>query len=248
MTRRWAVVVVLAGFALGLGGTGCAMGTPISRDEQVRLLMEKNRRLQAELQDSQQKVGDLTAAGRTPAPAPAPEDPYRACRVQVGSLSGVVDRGGGPAKERLRLIIYPVDASGDVVKRAGRLDLEILEPGPKGQPPKPFGHWSLPADELALTWLSGLGEYGYVLRLPWPQGKPPAAETLLVRAKFMTFDGRTLATEAEVPVAPPAVPAATAGTDLRPGQRTGPRRIARGQVKATRSRRSREATVLPAAS
>ena len=131
MTRRWAVVVVLAGFALGLGGTGCAMGTPISRDEQVQLLMEKNRRLQAELQDSQQKVGDLTAAGHIPSPAQAPEDPYRAVSLQVGSLSGVVDRSGGPAKERLRLIIYPVNASGDVVKPPDGWTWRSSSPAPR---------------------------------------------------------------------------------------------------------------------
>ena len=183
------------------------MGSPISHDEQVRMLMEKDRRLQNDLYESKQREAELAAAGRTPV-LPPPEDPYRAVSLQIGSLSGVVDRAAGPAKERLRVLVYPVDAAGDVVKRAGRLDLDVLEPGPKGQPPKPFGHWSLPADELAMTWLSGLGEYGYVLRLPWPQGKAPATETVLVRAKFTTLDGRSLSAESEVPVTPAPVPPA----------------------------------------
>jgi hypothetical protein len=216
--RPWAVVIVLSGLALTLAGAGCAANaSPLSRDEQLQQLMETNRRLQNDLQDSQQRVADLVASGRTPALQPVTEDPYRAVALQIGSLSGVVDRGGGPAKERLRILLYPTDASGDVVKRAGRLDLEVLEPGQKGQPPKPVGKWSLPADELALTWLSGLGEYGNVLRLPWPQGKPPATETVIIKARFTTLDGRTLPAETEVPITAPVAPPAK-----QPAPGTGP--------------------------
>lgn len=207
MTRPWAVAILVAGLAVACSGAGCATGgNSLSRDQQIQQLMEKNRLLQADLHQSQQRVADLVASGRTPASPPASQDPYRAVSLQIGAGSGVVDRAAGPAKERLRVLIYPVDASGDVVKRAGSLDLVILEPGAKGQPPlaKPFGHWSLPADELAMTWLSGLGEYGYVLRLPWPQDKPPTSEAVIVRARFTTLDGRTLSAEAEIPIKQPA--------------------------------------------
>lgn len=194
------MTVVLAAVVLALVGGGCAMSGPLSDGDQIRMLMEKDRRLQAELSEAQQKAADLAAAGRTPAPAPAPEDPYRAVAVTIGGLTNVVDRGSGPAKERLRVIVEPIDASGDVVKRAGSLMIEAFEPGPAGQPPKLYNKWTFSPNVLAETWLSGLGEYAYVLRLAWPMAKPPATDMILVRATFTTLDGRVLVTESAVSV------------------------------------------------
>jgi hypothetical protein len=205
--RQWAVAFILTGLTLGLAGAGCS-SAPVARDQQVRMLMDKSARLQEELHQSQQKVADLTAAGVTPvAKPPATPDPFQPVAIQISALSGVVDRGGGPAKERLRILLEPLDATEDVVKRAGSLELEALEPGAKDQPPKPYHHWSLTMDDMTQTWVSGLGTYAYVLRLPWPDGKPPATPTLLVRAKFMPIGGRLLQTEAEINLAPPAAPA-----------------------------------------
>jgi hypothetical protein len=204
------VAFILAGAALGLAGAGCS-SAPVPRDEQVRLLMEKSARLQEELHQSQQQVADLSAAGRTPPTVqPVPEDPFRPVSIQISALSGVVDRGAGPARERLRILFEPLDATDDVVKRAGSLELEALEPGAKDKPPLYYQKWAFSLDELAQTWVSGLGTYAYVLRLQWPGGKPPSTPTLLVRAKFRTLDGRVLTTETEVNVAPPAVPAPVA--------------------------------------
>jgi hypothetical protein len=222
VTRHWAVGIVLAGMALAWAGAGCG-GPSMSRDDQIRMLMEKSRRLQTELQESQQKAADLAAAGRTPAPAPAAaEDPFQAVGLRIGKLSGVVDRTAGLSRERLRVVVEPLDAAGDVVKRAGRLELETFEVPLKNLPLKPYFTWKFPQENLSETWLSGLGEYAYVLRLAWPEGRPPTTPTILVRARFTTLDGRLLMAEAEVPVetAPAAAPAVPA---KQPAPGEGPR-------------------------
>ena len=211
MTKGWVVGLILA--ALAIAGAGCAVSSSaLSSSEQMRQMADQNRRLNEELQASQQKVADLTAAGRKPSPPLPAEDPFRAVAVRINSSSGVVDRGTGFARERLRVLIEPLDASGDVVKRAGGLELESFVPGARGRPPTPYHVWKFPADELMQTWVSGLGSYAYILRLPWPDGKPPEGDTLMLKATFATPDGRVLTTEASVPIehgppaSPPAVP------------------------------------------
>jgi hypothetical protein len=63
--------------------------------------------------------------------------------------------------------------------------------------------------DFARTWLSGFGVWGYVLKLPWPDGRPPATARLLLRGRFTPLDGKPLRAEKEIALDPP--PAAPGG-------------------------------------
>lgn len=206
--KRLSVVAVLTGSViLGIVGAGCS-ATSLSREEQNQMLMAKDRRLQEELHAAQAKIASLTAAGAQPRAASAtPEDPFRAVAVRFGQYSGVVDENRPPADQRLRIILEPLDATGDVVKRAGSLELEAFEQTPAAGPApgaaagageRLYHLWTFSADDLAQTWLSGLGSYGYVIKLPWPNARPPAGETLRLKARLKTLSGRVLPAEMEI--------------------------------------------------
>ena len=188
----------LAGL-LGCVGTvlivaGCG-GAAMSREDEVKLLAQKNQALQDKLLAYERRVADLTASGAQPKPAAtAPADPFRAVALRFSKHTGVLE-GGGPAEERLKIILEPLDEHGEIVKRAGSLDLEVLEPAPEGQPPKPFHRWQFPMADLAQTWTNMLSVTGYVLKLPWPEGRRPAGPAILVRAKFTTLSGEVLTAE-----------------------------------------------------
>jgi hypothetical protein len=190
----------LAGL-LGCVGTilivaGCG-GAAMSRDDEVKLLAQKNQALQDKLLACERRVADLTASGAQPKPAAtAPADPFRAVALRFSKHTGVLE-GGGPAEERLKIILEPLDEHGEIVKRAGRLDLEVLEPAAEGQPPKPFHRWQFPLADLAQTWTNMLSVTGYVLKLPWPEGRRPAGPAILVRAKFTTLSGEALTAETQ---------------------------------------------------
>ena len=202
MRERCAVGVLLAGVGLGLAGAGCST-TSLSHDEQVRMLMTRDRRSQEELLAAQQRIAQLTASGAQPVAAPAPaEDPFRPVAVRFGKYSGVLDENLPATQQRLKIVIELLDATGDAVKRAGSLDLEALTP--PAQAGQPFHRWTFSVDELRQTWLSGLGTYGYILKLPWPAGRAPAGDRLLLRAKFTTLSGEVLAAETAIPLPRPA--------------------------------------------
>ena len=193
--------VLLAGALLTVAG-GCGDAT-LSRDESVRALMAQNRDLQDQLLAAEDRIADLTAAGAKPTPRPTlPEDPYRALAVRFGPGTVVVDEDNHAGPERLHVVVQPIDAEGDVVKRAGRLQLEALRPAADGSEPTSYHIWTFPQKDLAETWVNALGVRGYVLTLEWPDGRPAAGEAILVRAAFTTLGGETLQAQRRLPLAP----------------------------------------------
>ena len=180
--KQLAVVLMCGGVLVLLGG-GCG-GPPLSSNQQI-----------AELSGG--------SAVPPPAPAPAAEDPYRPIAVRFGKFTGLLG-GRGLEKQRLKIIIEPLDAEGDVVKRAGSLEVEALEEDAK-QEPRLFHRWEFPQEELSQAWLSGLGAYAYILKLPWPDGRGPAANQLLLRATFTTLDGEALTAETWIDLRQPVL-------------------------------------------
>jgi hypothetical protein len=201
-TRRLPLVLALT---LGLASSGCASETrrelsaspapsASSADAGFR---ERSRRLEAQLLAARRRIAELEAESPAAAQAP-PEDPYRAVRVRFGRFTGGLDTDREPGPERLKVVIEPIDAEGDVVKRAGALELELYDDG--ADEPRLLKRWEFSRSELAKTWLSGFGIYAYVLKLDWPGGSPPESDKLLLRARFTTLRGKEL--EAEKRLAP----------------------------------------------
>jgi len=195
MRRRCvSATLAVAGAAMILA-VGCA-GQPLSRDEKVEMLMARSASLEDELLATRQRLAELEGSGRAvPAQVPA-EDPFRAVAVRFGKFTGGLAADGRPGDQRLKVIIEPLDAEGDVVKRTGSLDLEAFELAPGG--PRTLAGWTWTRQEFAKTWLSGLGLYAYVLKLDWPGGKPPASDRVLLRARFTTLSGEVLSAEQEI--------------------------------------------------
>ncbi len=191
-SRGW---LAAAGAAMILAA-GCT-SQPLSRGEKVEMLMARSARLEGELLATRQRLAELEGTGR-PAPetAKAVEDPFRAVALRFGKFTGGINADGRPGDQRLKVVLEPLDAEGDVVKRAGSLDLEAVEL--VGGKPQTLAEWKWTREEFAKTWLSGLGLYAYVLKLDWPGGKPPASDRVLLRARFTTLSGEVLSAEQEI--------------------------------------------------
>ena len=156
---------------------------------------------------AEKRVADLQRSGATPAPAkPTTDDPFRSVAVRFGKHTGGLDTDGAAGDERIKIIVQPLDAEGDVVKRAGCLVLEALEPQGDGKPYKPYHRWELGPEQLAETWIGSLGIRGYILKWPWPGGRMPDTGTLVLRATFTTLSGEALVAEAEIAIVKPPVP------------------------------------------
>jgi len=201
MTPFRHAAVLLAG-AVVAAGAGCGDAT-LSRDESVRALMAQNRQLQDQLLAAEDRIADLTAGGAEPARrTPVPDDPFRALAVRFADPTGAVDEDGQAGPERLHVVLQPLDADTDVVKRAGRLRLEVLRPPADGGEATSYHIWTFSKEDLAEMWVDALGVRGYVCTLRWPGDRPPAGEALRLRAAFTTLAGETLEAETRVPLTP----------------------------------------------
>jgi len=187
--------------AVLIAAAGCGP-RPLTRDETIQALMAQNRELQDNLLAAEGRIADLEATGATPTPRPEPiEDPFGALAIRFGKYTGMLDTDEDPGPDRLKVVIEPLDAEGEVVKRAGRLRLDALTLGPAGAEPTPYHTWTFPQADLAQTWIGSLGIRGYVMKLRWPGGRPPRGEALLLRACFTTLRGEDLTAETRLPLA-----------------------------------------------
>jgi len=182
MNARLVTGVLAAAMAAALT-CGCRGGGAVREDQSPTALIP-------DLESGQPVAA--TPGLETPAPQPR-RDMFQAVAIRFGRFTGGIDSAGNPGDRQLKVILEPVDADGDVVKRGGSLRLDVYTM--EGGKPRLLKQWDWTADQLAETWLSGFGLYYYVLKLDWPGGAPPKPGKLLLRATFTTLSGDRLTAE-----------------------------------------------------
>lgn len=102
-------------------------------------------------------------------------------------LTAAQNLGGDSGTERLHAVIYPHDADGEIVKVAGDLSLEAIDPTlPEGA--RSVGKWEIPAERNKSVWHSGFLSTGFLIESDW--NIPPQGSVIILHARFSTPDGR----------------------------------------------------------
>jgi hypothetical protein len=196
---RTAVLLALVGLAVAMTG-GCA-SDPLTLQERLEVMVQMNKQLQVELLDRDRRIAELgggQAATRPQHPVGdlrpgqgAVEDPFKPVAINFNRLTaGYRGEGLRSPDAGLRVVFTPEDGHGDVVKRAGALELDLYDLALEGKDQK-IGHWEFTVDQLSRDWVSGMGINTYSLKLPWQNGLPKHRELTLL-ARFITLDGRNL--------------------------------------------------------
>jgi hypothetical protein len=100
--------------------------------------------------------------------------------IKLGRLTGGDNWDADkPGDDGLKVVVQPVDRSGEKLKAAGSVvvdafDLAAVDPN--------VGHWEFDSDQVAERWYGAL-LYSYVFKCPW-QKKLPSHEELTVRVTF----------------------------------------------------------------
>jgi hypothetical protein len=100
--------------------------------------------------------------------------------IKLGRLTGGDDWDADkPGDDGLKVVVQPVDRSGEKLKAAGSFvidafDLAAVEPK--------VGHWEFDEQQTAERWYGAL-LYSYVFKCPW-QNKAPSHEQVTVRVTF----------------------------------------------------------------
>jgi outer membrane murein-binding lipoprotein Lpp len=118
-------------------------------------------------------------------PPPATTQDFEVERISLGMLTGPADWDGQPGDDGIIVYLYPLDRSGDTVKRAGDCTFELFDLRHSERPL--VMTWHIAAGEAAGLWETFPGCYRF--KLAWQGSGAPPPEPVL-KATFITLSGR----------------------------------------------------------
>lgn len=119
--------------------------------------------------------------------------------IELEQLTGGYDEDGRPGDDGVVVYLRPLDRTGDVIKAAGDLKIELFDLAqPDGL--EKIGEYIFPVADMEKNWFGRFMTNHYTLRCPWQNG-PPAHRDITVRATFVDYlTGRQLSTAREIKV------------------------------------------------
>lgn len=170
-------------------------------DELTTTLEALSRRLD-ELDTRTRALGDELTRARRQAPLaplrlePVPTSPkvaptgepareFEVAEITLGMLTGAANWDGEPGDDGVLVYLYPLDDSGDILKRAGDFTFELFDLRRRSS--HVVASWHIAALETADLWLNFPGCFRF--KLAWPESPPTSAE-LVLKATFVTLSGR----------------------------------------------------------
>lgn len=118
-------------------------------------------------------------------PPPETVEDFEVERISLGMLTGSADWDGKPGDDGIIVYLYPLDRSGDTVKRAGDCTFELFDLRRSEHPL--VMKWHVAAAEAAGLWQTFPGCYRF--KLSWQGPVPPPPQPVL-KATFLTLSGR----------------------------------------------------------
>ena len=149
------VIVVLAGLiaALSAGCEGPSKDKPHLLEKVSKLQKEKNvlaDQLKQAREENEQLTGQIAVLSELPGDIRA-ANVYDILNVKLTSYTGIYDKDKDGKKEKLVVYIQPIDVQGDVIKAAGKVDIQLWDLGKK-EVDSLIGEWHVDNEELKKNW------------------------------------------------------------------------------------------------
>jgi hypothetical protein len=156
-------------FATGCESTGPGAAGNASPLQQVEQLGKEKAELQNRLAQSQAENEGLKKQMEALAGLPGEkraESIYRLKEVKIGRYTNLYDEDknpGAPGKETLIVYVQPIDETGDVIKAAGAVDVQLWDLN-KPSAEALVGKWNVEPNELKKMWFDSIALTGYRLK------------------------------------------------------------------------------------
>lgn len=152
-----------------------------------RQLVELHGELDAARAEVEQLRTQLAKAGSA-VPQEQSQPLAKVAGIQFHSMmTGGRDQDGQPGHDVLTAVLTPIDHSGELVKLAGEIQLELLDLTRTGDQQR-IGNWSFSADQSHKLWHSGFIASGYQFDLPLSE--LPKNGQAVLHGRMVTSDGR----------------------------------------------------------
>ena len=164
----------------------------------LQLSQEQNKRLENELAEQQQSmrtVQSQLARLQGLSSEEKLDQLVTPVRLELEGLSGAYDTDGNAGDDGFLLFIRPIDRDGHVIKAAGTLRVNILDPlNPPNRNVVAEYYFDVPTTRE--LWYGRLWTQHFTVRCPWPTGQIPMHDELTVHVTFIDLlTGRTLTTQ-----------------------------------------------------
>lgn len=174
------IVPVIAVVMIFFIGIGCeSVDRQALLQEQVKTLTEEKGRLQG-------RVGQLETQVRVLATLPEDarlESLYELQRVKIGRYTNLFDKDKDGKKETLIVYLKPIDKTGDIVKAAGSVDVELWDLN-RPREHALLGQWQVGPAELKELWYATIVTINYRLTFDVADKIGSFDKSLIVKVVF----------------------------------------------------------------
>jgi hypothetical protein len=196
LVRSSLIVVSCSLFVLVLT-IGCeSAGTPgkSSPSQQVQQLPEQKADLQKQLEAARTEKEwlrrQVEALSNLPVDKRA-DAVYHLQAVKIGRYTNLYDENKDGKKETLIVYVQPVDETGDVIKAAGAVDVQLWDLNKK-ESEALIGQWRVEPNEIKKLWFDTIAMTSYRLTLDVAGKVENLDKPLTVKVAFMDYlSGRT---------------------------------------------------------
>jgi hypothetical protein len=152
-------------FAAGCESTGNGAKGKATVSQQIEQLSKEKAELESRLEQADKENDGLKKQMEALASLPGDkkaESIYSLKAVKIGRYTNLYDEDKNGTKETLIVYVQPVDETGDVIKAAGAVDVELWDLN-KPSAEALVSQWSVAPNELRKLWVDSIALTGYRL-------------------------------------------------------------------------------------
>ncbi len=183
-----------------ISGCDSAAENKPTLSQQVEQLTQKNSQLQSQLKEADYENKQLKRQIETLSMLPGSkraENLYQIKQLKIGRFTNIYeDQNSTGQKSERNLMVYvePIDETGDTIKAAGEVEVQLWDLSKKGNENK-LAQWQVGANELKRLWLRGLLSASYRLSFDVSAIIEQFDKPLTLRVSFTDYLSGTTFTE-----------------------------------------------------
>jgi hypothetical protein len=184
------VTLISLVFSFGCGNAGSS-GKP-TLSQQVQQLTEQKTDLQNQLEQTKTENDRLKKQAESLSTLPGDKRAdaiYHLKSIKLGRYTNFYDKDktpGATGKKNLVVYVEPIDETGDVIKAAGTIDVQLWDLNKKDSEAR-LAQWQIEPNELKTLWVSGMFSSSYRLSFNAAEIVDKFDKPLTVKVNFTDY-------------------------------------------------------------